>query len=100
LLVDQVDLLRESVRYVKSRRPLLLWLGIPYQIISHVCLAVGREGDNDFSPAMAIDQDVVYKKLKRDNTIVKMSVWQGPFFGNMRFRNDERIESAILIIVI
>tara|TARA_R110002167_G_scaffold117721_6_gene293873 strand:+ start:168 stop:647 length:480 start_codon:yes stop_codon:yes gene_type:complete len=92
LLVDHVDLLRESVRYVKSRRPFVIvaWVILPDHI--H---AVWRlpEGDNDFSRRWQLIKMLFTKKLK-ERTHRKMSVWQDRFWEH-EIRNDEDLRAHI-----
>ncbi|AWY01075.1 transposase [Marinomonas primoryensis] len=92
LLVDHVDLLRESVRYVKSRRPFVIvaWVILPDHI--H---AIWRlpEGDNDFSRRWQLIKMLFTKKLK-ERTHRKMSVWQDRFWEH-EIRSDEDLRVHI-----
>jgi putative transposase len=92
LLVDHVDLLRESVRYVKSRRPFVIvaWVILPDHI--H---AVWRlpEGDNDFPRRWQLIKMLFTKKLK-ERTHRKTSVWQDRFWEH-EIRNDEGLRAHI-----
>ena len=92
LLVDHVDLLRESVRYVKSRRPfaIVAWVILPDHI--H---AIWRlpEGDNDFSRRWQLIKMLFTKKLK-ERTHRKVSVWQDRFWEH-EIRNDKDLRAHI-----
>jgi putative transposase len=92
LLVDYVDLLRESVRYVKSHRPFVIvaWVILPDHI--HAVWRLPK-GDNDFSRRWQLIKMLFTKKLK-ERTHRKMSVWQDRFWEH-EIRNDEDLRAHI-----
>ncbi|TYL46858.1 REP-associated tyrosine transposase [Marinomonas sp. IMCC 4694] len=78
LLIDHIDLLRESVRYVKSRRPftIVAWVVLPDHIHAVWTLP---DGDNDFSRRWQLIKTLFTKKLKA-TTQYKHSIWQKRFW--------------------
>ncbi|MCB5161536.1 REP-associated tyrosine transposase [Marinomonas algarum] len=78
VLIDHINLLRESVRHVKSRRPftIIAWVVLPDHI--HAVWKL-PDGDNDFSTRWQLIKIFFTKRLKA-TTQYQHSVWQSRFW--------------------
>ncbi|WP_219704361.1 REP-associated tyrosine transposase, partial [Marinomonas lutimaris] len=77
VLVEHIDLLRECVRKVKSKRPfeIVAWVVLPDHM--HVIWRL-PEADSDFSRRWQLIK-ILFTKTLKEKTRYKLSVWQERF---------------------
>jgi putative transposase len=92
VLVEHIDLLRECVRKVKSKRPfeIVAWVVLPDHM--HVIWRM-PEDDSDFSRRWQLIK-ILFTKTLKENTRYKLSVWQERFWEH-EIRSDDDLKNHI-----